>query len=374
MEGKFKVEQKDLLSLLASMQPICNKRTTLDATESIMFQVAPKELTLKATDLEISLQSSMAIESDFVENLDFLISGKRVFELVKEMEGEIEFKFNGNQLKLKAGGVDLLLNIKDSQDFPSFPERIENLMQIESSFLLEMLNKVAFLIPQNNSNIALNGMLLEFVDNQMVLVATDGHRLARIKTEKYQLPENKKWLLPKRAVLELKKILEETKTENVFLGVCSGQLVFSGSNFNFFTRLISDPFPQYSPVLQKDGFRAASLDKQAFIKTLKRTSCMLAGQFVSTNFKFKPGNLAVNLHNKDVGKIDESLPLEQFEGEVVKSRFYSPYLLGGLQVFPQEKVNFYVQSDAKPIIFESGEEDYDFTYLVMPVSLSQESE
>ena len=30
-----------------------------------------------------------------------------------------------------------------------------------SEFLLELLNKVAFLIPQNNSNPALNGMLLE---------------------------------------------------------------------------------------------------------------------------------------------------------------------------------------------------------------------
>ncbi len=374
MEGKFKVEQKELLSLLASMQPICNKRTTLDATESIMFQVAPKELTLKATDLEISLQSSMVIDSDFIENLDFLISGKRVFELVKEMEGEIEFKFKENQLKLKAGSVDLLLNIKDAQDFPSFPERIENLTQLESEFLLEMLNKVAFLIPQNNSNAALNGMLLEFVDKKMLMVATDGHRLARIQTDKYQLPEGKKWLLPKRAVLELKKILEETKVENVFLGTCSGQLVFSGTSFNFFTRLISDPFPHYDPVLQREGFRPATLDKQAFIKTLKRTVCMLAGQFVSTNFKFKPGKLDVNLHNKEVGKIDESLSLEKFEGETVKSRFYSPYLLGGLQVFPQDKIDFYIQSDAKPIIFETEGENYQFTYLVMPVSLAQEQE
>jgi DNA polymerase III sliding clamp (beta) subunit (PCNA family) len=76
MDGKFIVEQKDLLALLTSMQPICSKRTTLDITESIMFQVAPKELTLKSTDLEISLQSSMIIESDFEENLDFLIPGK----------------------------------------------------------------------------------------------------------------------------------------------------------------------------------------------------------------------------------------------------------------------------------------------------------
>ena len=375
MDGKFIVTQKDMLSLLTSMQPICSKRTTLDVTESIMFQVTPKELTLKSTDLQISLQSSMAIESSFAENFDFLISGKRIFDLVKEMEGDIEFNFKESQLNLRAGGVKLLLNIKEAQDFPQFPERIENLMQVNSSFLLDLLNKVAFLIPQNNSNAALNGMLLEINPDGMLMVATDGHRLAKISTDKYKLPENKKWLLPKRAVLELKKILEETKTENVFLGTCGSQLVFSGTNFNFFTKLISDPFPHYQPILEKEGFRAASLDKQSFLKTLKRTSCMLAGQFVSTNFKFQPGKLAVNLHNKEVGKIDESLGLEKFEGELVRSKFYSPYLLSGLQVFSDAKINFLIHSDAKPIIFETIDEEksYQFTYLVMPVSASQEA-
>ena len=102
---------------------------------------------------------------------------------------------------------------------------------------------------------------------------------------------------------------------------------------------------------------------------------MLAGQFVSTNFKFQPGKLAVNLHNKEVGKIDESLGLEKFEGELVRSKFYSPYLLSGLQVFSDAKINFLIHSDAKPIIFETIDEEksYQFTYLVMPVSASQEA-
>ncbi|MFH0898637.1 MAG: hypothetical protein V1855_03595, partial [bacterium] len=127
MEGKFVISQKDLLSLLSSMQPICNKRTTLDVTESIMFDVAPRELTLKATDLEISLQSNVAIESDIEQNVRFLISGKRIFEIVKEMDGDIEFKIRDNQMHLKGEGVNLALNIRNSEDFPPFPEKIENL-------------------------------------------------------------------------------------------------------------------------------------------------------------------------------------------------------------------------------------------------------
>ena len=218
MDKKFTLVQKDLLALLGSMQTICNKRTPLDATESILFSVTSRELILKATDLEISLQASTSVESDLTEGVTFLISGKRIFDLVKELDGTIEFDISDSQLKLKASGVDLALNIKDTEDFPPFPERIENMMDIEASFLLEMLNKVAFLIPQNNANSALNGLLIEINENGTSMVATDGHSLARVTTPKCTLSEETKWLIPKRAVLELKKLLEAYPEDNVFVG------------------------------------------------------------------------------------------------------------------------------------------------------------
>lgn len=371
MDGTFVVTQKELVTLLTSMQPICNKKTTLDITEAILFEVATRELTLKSTDLEISLQATMAIENENEGKFSFLIPGKRIFELLKEMDGQITFKASENQLQLTAGGVDLALNIKSAEEFPSFPERIENLMELDSSFLLQILNKVVFLIPQNNANPALNGMLMEFDQTKMSLVATDGHCLAQVKTAKYTLFEEKKWLLPKRAVLELKKLLEGNQGATVFLGICGNQLVFSGKNFNFFTRLISDPFPQYKPVMEKEGFMPARLAKDSFLKTLKRTSCLLAGQFVSTQFTFTPGYVNVKLHNKEVGKLEESVLLEEFSGSAIESKFYSPYLLNGLQAFSEDRVNFFIKNSAKPIIFEAQEAEYQMTYLVMPVSSTQ---
>src|SRR3989337_3864096 len=103
MKNTFVVEQKPLLSILASMQPICTKRTTLDTTTSILFQVGHKELVLKSTDLEISLQSSYQLKSsNMSEAKTFLVLGKRIFDLVKELEGDIEFTLTDQQLHLTA--------------------------------------------------------------------------------------------------------------------------------------------------------------------------------------------------------------------------------------------------------------------------------
>lgn len=374
MENRFVVEQKSFLSLLAAMQPICTKRTTLDATTYILFAVGHKELVLKSTDLEISLQSSYVMKDIAVDQpFSFLVSGRRIFDLVKELDGDIEFIFDNNQLTLKSGSVDLALNIKDAQEFPPFPERIENLMQLNAAFLLEMLDKVAFLIPQNNANQALNGLYLEISETEFKMTTTDGHCLAQVSTAKYTLPENKKWLLPRRAIFEVKKILESAPDGVLFLGTCGNQLVFSGESFNFFSKLLADPFPQYAPILNREGFKAATVDRSQLIKTLRRSSCLLSGQFIATNFGFESEKLEVSMQNKEVGKLHEALPLHEFDGAKLDIRFYAPYLLSGLQAFSDDKIKFFLKNASRPIIFETETEQSNLTYLVMPVSPTSHS-
>jgi DNA polymerase-3 subunit beta len=370
MAEKFIVEQKSLLAMLSSMQPICSKRTTVEATASILCNVGPKELILKSTDLEISLQSSYGLkESSLSEPQAFLVNGKRLFDLVRELDGEITLTLSKNQLLLTAGNVQLALNIKDAQEFPPFPERIENLMQLESSFLSMLLDKVAFLIPQSNSNPALNGLYLELNKDSLTMTTTDGHCLAQVKTSRYHLETPHTWLVPRRAVIELKKILEDFKETQVFLGICGNQLVFSGELFNFFTKVLAPAFPEYKAILEKKGFVPATIDRSSLVKTLRRSACLLSGQFIATSFGFNSDFLDVSLHNKEVGKMEERLGLKAFEGGKLDVKFYAPYLLSGLNVFPEENLTFYLSSSSKPIIFETGHDDvYNLTYLVMPVS------
>jgi len=369
MSNKFVVDQKPLISILSFMHPICSKRTTLDATSSILFQVSHKELILKSTDLEISLQSSYLLnECEIDETKSFLVSGKRIFDLVKELEGEIEFYIEESQLVVKSGSVNLSLNIKDAQEFPPFPERIENLMQLEASFLLEMFSKVSFLIPQNNANPALNGLYWEIDASGLKMTATDGHCLVQTKSSKYSLDEEKSWLLPRRAILEVKKILESSEDKMVFVGLCGNQLVFSGESFNFFTKLLADSFPQYNTILEKEGFKGATVDKASFIKTLRRSTCLLSGQFIATKFGFSTDSLHVSMQNKEVGKLEEDIPLQKFNGEKLDIRFYAPYILNGLQAFPDKSLEFFLQNAAKPIMFEADAPESSLIYLVMPVS------
>ncbi len=368
-KNKFIVDQKKLSTILASMQAICAKRTTLDATTSILFQAGHNELVLKSTDLELSLQYSCPLnESSELENSVFLVPGKRLFELTKEFEGDIKFDIKEKLISLKSGNASLSLHIKSADEFPPFPERIENLMELETSDMLNMVEKVAFVIPQNNANPALNGLLVEIDQNGLRMTATDGHCFSQVSTQKYKQNEHKQWLLPRRAILELKKILDFTDDAKIFIGMCGNQLVFSGESFNLFTKLLVDSFPEYQQIINKEGFTKRTATKAAFVKALRRASCLLSGQFIATEFNFNGAILEVAMHNKDIGKLQEKLQLKESVEEGVNIRFYAPYLLTGLQALPGDEVTFWLQSKSRPIIFEAQDNDAHMIYLVMPVS------
>ncbi|OGB86148.1 DNA polymerase III subunit beta [candidate division TM6 bacterium RIFCSPHIGHO2_12_FULL_38_8] len=369
MSYSFIISQKDLLTTLFFMQPICTKKTTISSTSCILFQISNKELILKATDLEISLQYSCQLTSSSSEFAQFLVPGKKIFDIVKEMEGDIECVFDETQITLKSQQhINVSFNIKNAEEFPKLPERIENLMQMDAQFLSNMLGKVSFLIPQNNATPSLNGLFLEISAKELKLTSTDGHCLAQVTSDRYVLEKEKKWLLPRRAIFELKKILENSAATSIFLGTCDNQLVFSGDHFNFFTRLLADEFPKYESILQHDAFIPATVNKTDFVKTLRRSSCLLSGQFLATNFTFNKDQLKVSMKNTEVGNLEETLAIGNFDADKLEMRFYSPYLLQGLQSFEADQLTCFLKNNTRPIIFKAEGDMYHLMYLVMPVS------
>ncbi|MCK4499537.1 DNA polymerase III subunit beta [Candidatus Babeliales bacterium] len=372
MKQSFSVDQRNLVNVLSSMQQICGKKTALDVTSSILFQANARELILKTTDLEVSLQCSLPIESKIDDQIDFLVHGKRLFDLVRELSGSLTFTWNGKAIAIAAGmagdRLGISLSTSNVGDFPPFPERIENLMDLDADFLSRILDRVTALIPQNNANPALNGLFIECGENGTSFVATDGHSLARIKTDQYKLAETQTWIFPKRALVEFKKTLESSDASRIFLGTCSGLLVLSGGNFNFFTRLIADKFPHYEPILEKKDFTTGSVKRDVLVGALKRAGCLLAGKFVSTKFDFSENKtLTLSLNNKEVGSLTETLELENYDGKNITTRFYSPYVLGAAQAIGSQTVTFSTKDESAPLFFESSNEDGEFIYLVMPV-------
>jgi len=370
MSNTFSLAIKPLQNILSSMQPICVKRTTIEATSYILFHVSRNELIIKSTDLEVSLQASCSLqESTFQEGASFLVSGRRVFDIIKELDTSVQFRFDDRQLHIETETVNLALHTKDPQEFPAFPESIENITHMQADDVLAMIESVSFLIPKNNTNPALNGVLIEGDQHGTRMTATDGHCLAQTHTYAYTFEEPQRWLVPRRAIFELKKIIESSNESMLFIGLCGNHLVFSGEGFNFFTKLLNESFPAYAHILDTTNFTSVKAHRNTLMKTLRRATCLLSGHFIATKFSFTGAQkLEVHMHNKEVGSLHETLDLHTYDGTDQDIWFYAPYIMNGLHVFDQPDVAFYVKDMAHPIVFDSSRNNISVTYLVMPVS------
>ncbi len=370
----FCVAQRELATILAATLPICTKRTTIDATASLCIEIRQRELIIKSTDLEVALQASCLLESsttgDGLLEQSFLVNGKRLHDVVKELEGTIECSVSKGGLVLKANGVVIQLNTADSAQFPPFPERIENLMHIDTPLLIELLKGVTFVIPQQHASHVLTGLLWESGPQGIVLTGTDGHCLAQASTPQGSNHDKQHWLIPRRAALELQKLLDLMPDKTIFIGICGKHMVFSSDVFNFFIRQLAGQYPQYSTIMQRDDFKPARLDRQQMLKALRRSSSLLSGKFIATDFTFTSGRLELALTNKEVGSLHEEVRIEAYEGDALSIRCYAPYILNGLQAFVDaSQLQLFIKGAHAPLIFVNERANRTHvTYLVMPVA------
>lgn len=384
MKLQFALDQRQLSSVLALVQNICSRKTSLAVTSDIFFSInEASEVILRVTDLEICLQFVLPAFVTLKQEASFLVNAKRLYDFVRDLSDQVFFSFDGAKLFLNYGSGDttnidpnfhVSLLTSDPTSFPAFPERIENILNLDASFLQFALDKAASLVPQSSSNSAINGLLLDFDSTSAKFVATNGHSLVLVKSTAKTLSQPRSWTLPRKSVTELKKLVDTVLDFSInkgpidlFLGVCNGYLVFSGENFTFFTRLVADAFPSYSSILSFQDFFKGNLSWKNLVPLLKRAGYLLDGKFISSNFDFSNARLKVSVSNPDCGAFSESVAFQPLGDFSVSANFYTPYILAAASVFEERDVDFYIKGPNSPLYFSAEIQDNSLLYLVMPV-------
>ncbi len=373
------IEKQNLLSILSALQGICSRRSVMDVTANVYVECDEREITLKATDMEIAFQATIPIEMQketkgSFARCSFLLNAKRWYEVVKDLGSIIKIEYDGTTCSMIADTIQAKLLVRPSDDFPEMPEKIENIVLIKKQDIVQSLDWTAFVaISSGGSNQALQSILLEIDQEKIVFTATDGHCLAHATTkmhnEKDLIQNKRKWLLSKRSALELKKILDESKESDILIGTCSSYIVFSGVSFNFFAKTSSEKFPEYAAALDKTNYKECFCKKDDLTKALRRANAMLGGKFIPAQFEITPDALHLSLNNKETGTISETIKLESSEPieEKVKLFLYTPYLLQGISKMNTSAIRMYVYGSKKPLMIEEQSENGHFIYLVMPV-------
>ncbi|MEW6714886.1 MAG: DNA polymerase III subunit beta [Nitrospirota bacterium] len=356
---KLKIEKIEIQAALQSIQGIVDKKTTMPILSHFLLKVG-KTASLLATDLDIALKGP--IDAEIIEKGSLCIPARKLFEIAREVEGDILIESQENNwLKVTSGKSTFKLMGLPEAEYPALPEipAGQEELKINAEILREMIEKTIYATGESDTRYTLNGLLMHFIPKkkniELKVVGTDGHRLSMVtKNIDGTLSEEKKLILPKKAAMELRRLLEGA-SGSISLSLDKNHIFFVIDSLVLTSRLIEGTYPNYEQVIPKDNEKQVTLDKTTFLKALKRISIMSRERTNAVRFDLESGKVTLSSINPDVGEAREEMAA-QYKGDDISIGYNARYLIDAVQSMDGESMKIELQEPLSPSLLLEAEE------------------
>ncbi|MBN1472343.1 MAG: DNA polymerase III subunit beta, partial [Syntrophaceae bacterium] len=259
-----------------------------------------------------------------------------------------------------------------ADDFPSISDDADlTLSKVPGNVIKDLINKTSFAMAGDETRKNLNGVLLEEgmdgVNHILRMVATDGHRLALAKsiTSGYCLKSGKGVIIPRKGLMEIKKIIDEN--EDVKVGLHKNMFILQTDNTILKVSLVDADYPDYKKVIPTEKGIRVILEKEYFLHALRRMSVVSSERYGGVILSFSKGKLMLNSTNLDVGEATEEIDID-YDGELIDSGFNVNYLIDAISVVNKESINFEVGVGLKPSMIKQADDD-NYLCIIMPLKI-----
>jgi len=362
------VRKNDLLRELQLFQGIVERKNTIPILANVLMEAKGGEVRLLATDLEVALQSRCA--ASVSKEGALTVPAKKLYEIVKALpETDVRIEEDKGGVKVAADRFESRMQTLPREDFPTLPQATgKGTAMLPRAGLREMVAKTQFAITGEDTRYFLNGALLVLRPDSMILVATDGHRLALVtaRREGRSGEEEVKAILPKKTLGELARLLAEGDGE---VGYERGEnhLFFEVGERMLISRMIDGQFPAYERVIPKGNDKKIEFDRDRLTSAVRRVALLSNERSRAVKFQLTPGTVEVTSSSPEFGEAREALPVD-FAGPGVEICFNAQYVLDFLSAVNTDAVSLELKDDVSQALMKPiGTEGYDYTYVIMPM-------
>ncbi|HEY6827383.1 MAG TPA: DNA polymerase III subunit beta [Gemmatimonadaceae bacterium] len=367
---RFTISREKLQEGLAAVTASIPAKTTLPVLANIMVEATDKGIKLSGTDLDIAVTTEVA--ADVESPGAITIPAKKLSEIARELPpAPVRIAAAGEQrVTLDCGRTHFKILGLPRDEFPAFPNvRFNESWRIRSGDLQKLISHTAFAVSTEESRPILNGVLWELKPELMRMVATNGHRLAKMEVpiKSVGAPATD-LIVPPKALEQIRRLFPEDEELEIAKG--ENHLGFRSPFTAVFTRLIEGPYPNYDQVIPRDNNRVAIADRQALTSALRRMSIIASDQTHRIRLSFNAGMLKFSVQTPDLGEAADELAV-RYSGDPLDIGFNANYLLEILRFIPTEEVRltFKAPERAATVEPEGWADPATYLCLVMPLRL-----
>lgn len=367
---RFTISREKLQEGLTAVTATIPAKTTLPVLANILVETTDKGIRLSGTDLDIAVSTEVA--ADVETSGAITIPAKKLSEIARELPpSPVKIAAAGEQrVTLDCGRSHFKILGLPKDEFPSFPAvRFNESWRIRSGELIKLISHTSFAVSTEESRPILNGVLWELRPEMMRMVATNGHRLAKMELPiKTAAAPSSDLIVPPKALEQVRRLFPEDEELEIARG--ENHLGFRSPFTSVFTRLIEGPYPPYDQVIPRDNNRIAIADRAALTSALRRMSVIASDQTHRIRLSFNAALVRFSVQTPDLGEATDELPI-RFTGDPLDIGFNANYLLEILRYIPTEevKLTFKAPERAATLEPEGWSDPSTYLCLVMPLRL-----
>lgn len=372
---RFDVSSTALLSRLQSISKVIASKNSLPILDSFLFNLEGNKLTITASDAETRLVTSVDVMNAQGTGL-FAVSAKILLEPLKELpEQPLTFDINDGNLEIfihfQNGKYNFIGQKGDT--YPQQKPLNESAIAIsmDAQMLLNGISRSLFATADDELRPVMNGVYFDIHTDDLTFVASDGHKLVRLRNLSVKSTERASFILPKKPANLLKGLLTK-EADMISIRFDDNNAYINCTNFEMVCRLIEGRYPNYNSVIPQENPYKVTIDRVSFLNALKRVSVFSNASSSLVKLQVKESEIVVSAQDIDFSTAAEEKIVCSFDGSELSIGFKATYLIEILSNINSEEVILELAdpSRAGVIVPSENEENEDLLMLLMPMMLN----
>lgn len=371
---KFTVSSTKLLQQMQALSRVITSKPSLQILETILLDLNQNMLTLTASDGETTIRTNFGVDGEGEGKV--AIDAKRLLDTLKEFhEQPLTFEINEQNFGINItsdNGKYSFVGV-NGNEYPQMQLQLESshTFNIPAHVLITALNKTAFCTADDDLRPVMNGIFFELSPENIILVATDAHRLVKYTNFSVHSEESANFILPKKPANLLRTVLAKEQ-EDVVVTFTDKNIRFEFGTTVIICRQIEGRFPNYNAVIPKNNNNKIIVDRQTILNAAKRVSVF--SNLGTGLIKLALHENSINISAQDIDfstSADETIECS-YENTPMNIGFKAPFLIEIIAAVQSDMVSIELSDPSKAglILPFENEENEEIVMLLMPMLLN----
>jgi len=362
---KFTLKKSEIIKPMNIVRNIINTKSMKPILQNMMIQLDGSSMTMEGSDLEVGIRYR-------VNGVDAETPGKttvpaeKFVKIISESPEEtVVVMVEEDKAYIASGSAKFEMSVIPADDYPEFPHSEEPAtLTVPFEKLKEMIARTIIGTAVDGARYVFRGILFEYEEGVLNLVATDSHILAKASTKPaaVSVDEGTRVVVPRKVLDEIQKIDYEG---DVVISFDKQHIRFDIDQIVLVSRLIDAKYPKYDKVIPSVNNKKALVPRLGLLDSLRRVSVFVNRESGRASLQFGPGKLKISARMADIGLAEDIIAV-QYEDEEIRIDFNYKYIKDVLSTLEDKNIVMTMYNNESAVLM-TPENSADYLWVIMPL-------